>query len=78
MDFFENHDRWEWLSYEAKSIRLQIRTGKDIEEVLSFKDYVLSSGVGGVDSEARTVGGRWEALCETSGESQGASVELYQ
>ena len=39
---------------------------------------VLSSRVGGVDSEARTVGGRWEVLCETSGESQGSSVELYQ
>jgi len=30
MDFFENHDRWEWLSYEAKIIRLQIRMVKYI------------------------------------------------
>ena len=39
---------------------------------------VLRFGVGGVDSEARTVGGRLEVLCETSVESQGVSVELYQ
>ena len=27
-----------------------------------------------MDSQARTVGGRWEVLCETSGESQGSSA----
>ena len=29
-----------------------------------------------MDLQARTVGGRWEVLCETSVESQGSSVEL--
>ena len=67
------------LGNKEPSIGKGARVGQG-DTLKSFQCGVLSfqQATRAVDSRALNVVERWEVLCETSVESQGSSVELYQ